>query len=154
MSVSILDGTLESVAATKRGRIVRLKDVTLRKTDGSEESLPGLTVATPKVAEALKPGLEGRFYLFKALDHKGIHAVRPKGGATVMAFPRTNETLMAILFVINVVWVAATVALRDGVPLLGVGLMVFTAVLFFLYRATRIEAEAQVAADNPGAPVQ
>lgn len=151
MSVSIIDGTLETITAKPRGRMVRLRDVTFLKADGTKESLPGLTIAAPLVAEALRPGTRGRFYLFKALDHKGIHAARPTGGRSILAFPRTNETLMAILCVINLVWVAATVVIREGVPLLGVALMVFTAVLFLLYRATRMEAERQVAADNPAA---
>jgi hypothetical protein len=55
---------------------------------------------------------------------------------------------MMILFLVNVVWVTLMVVVREGLPLLGVALIVFSAVLYLLYRGTRVQAEAQVNADR------
>ncbi|BCW87438.1 hypothetical protein sos41_05670 [Alphaproteobacteria bacterium SO-S41] len=149
MSVSTIDGTLEAATMKRKAsKVWRLTDLTFRAADGTETVLKS-AVATPEVGAALQPGTTGRFYLYNAVDHKGIHGVRPTGGALVTGFMRVNERLMALLFAINLVWVGVMIGMREGVPLLGVGLIVFSGVLFFVYRATRVEAEAQVAADNP-----
>lgn len=151
MSVSMIDGTLEAVTVKRKAsKVWRLTGLKFRNADGSETDLAS-AVATPRVGAALVPGTTGRFYLYSAVDHKGIHGVRPAGGALVTDFMRTNETVMAVVFFVNLVWVGVTVVLRDGIPLLGAGLMVFAGVFYFVYRATRVEAEAQVAADNPAA---
>lgn len=148
MSVSAIEGTLEAVTVKRRAsKVWRLGDIKIRRADGGETAL-GMAVATPEVAAALQPGVRGRFYLYKAIDHQGIHGVRPEGGALVAQFPRTNETLMAVLFVINLVVVAAMLALDDRLPLLALLLLPFTGTLFFVYRKTRLEAEAQLAADG------
>lgn len=105
-------------------------------------------MVTPEVGAALAPGLTGRFFFYQAIDHKGLHAIRPAGGALVARFPSTNETLMAVLVAINVVWVGAMAMLDDRIPIFGLFLIAFTGSAFFLYRATRKQAEAQLAADD------
>ncbi len=152
MAVSTIDGTLEAVTVKRKAsKVWRLSGLVFRKADGSTTELAS-AVATPQVGAALLPGTTGRFYLYSAIDHKGIHGIRPSGGALVRGFMRTNETLMIALFFLNLAWVGLTIALRDGIPLLGAGLMIFSGVFYFVYRATRLEAEGQVAADNPAAP--
>jgi hypothetical protein len=149
MTVSTIDGTLESVNVKRKyAKLWRLSDLVFRKADGSQDVLDGQTIVTPEIGAALQPGVAGRFYIYKALDHKGIHAVRSPDGAVLMQFPKTNETLMMILFLVNVVWVTLMVVVREGLPLLGVALIVFSAVLYLLYRGTRVQAEAQVNADR------
>jgi hypothetical protein len=149
MSVSMIDGTLEAVnVKAKAGKLWRLDRLVFRKGDGSEEVLTGLTVVTPEVGSLLQPGISGRFYLYKSIDHRGLHAVRSSNGTVLMQFPSTNENLMAILFGINVLVVAAMMAL-DGQPSwLATALVPFTGVLYVLYRGTRVQAEAQVKADG------
>ena len=147
MSVSAVDGTLETVTVKRKAsKVWRLADLRIRQRDGSETVLPS-AIATPDVGAALQPGTRGRFYLYKAIDHSGVHAVRPEGGALLANFPRTNETLMAVLFAINMVVVLAMLAIRDGVMWLPIALIPFTAVGWFFYRKTRLEAEAQLAAE-------
>lgn len=149
MSVSAIDGTLESVTVKRKtGKIWRIGDLSIRKADGANETIVGVAVVTPEVGAALQPGTTGRFYLYKAIDHKGIHAIRPASGPLVAKFPSTNETLMAILFVINVIVVIGLSAVAERPSWLAIALIPFTGTLFFLYRATRVEAEKQVAADG------
>lgn len=148
MSVSIIDGTLEAVTVKRRAaKLWRLADVRLVGRDGVETVLR-VAAVSPEVGAALQPGTKGRFYLYKTVDHQGIHAVRPEGGTLIASYPTTNETLMITLFVINIVVIAAMVAINNSLPLLALLLLPFTGVLYFLYRATRIEAEAQLAAER------
>lgn len=147
MSVRAVDGTLEAVTVKRRAsKAWRLADMRIRRADGGDDT-PKVVVATPKVGAELTPGASGRFYLYKAVDHWGIHAVRLADGRLVAEFPRTNETLMAVLFVLNLVMLGAMLALEVGLFWLTIALIPFTAVLWFLYRQTRLEAEAQLAAE-------
>lgn len=148
MAVSSVDGTLEAVTVKRKAAgLWRLADIRIRRPDGTEEVLPGSTVTTPLVGAALEPGTVGRFYLYKSIDHRGIHAVRTAGGKLIAQFPTTNERLMAVLFVLNLVVLAALYAVSRQVSLLALILLPFTGTLFFVYRATRQAAEAQVKAD-------
>ncbi len=153
MAVSIIDGTLETFTVKRKASAVwRLHDLVFRTNEGGESRLDGMCVVTPQIGAALQPGVSGRFYIYRAIDNKGIHAVRPAGGSVLMKFPRSNETLMGILFLINIAAAGAMFAL-DGRPnWLTIALIPFTSVLWFLYRATRKEAEAQVAADGAARP--
>lgn len=152
MAVSVIDGTLESVTVKRKAsRVWRLHDLVFRTAAGGETRLDGMTVVTPDIGVALQPGVNGRFYVYRAIDHKGIHAVRSPDGSVLMKFPRSNETLMAVLFFINIAAAAAMFAIDGSPNWLTVALIPFTSVLWFLYRAARREAEAQVIADR--APV-
>lgn len=152
MAVSVIDGTLEAVTVKGRtAKVWRLNDLAIRKADGALEMLKGMTVATREIGEALQPGLTGRFYLYKSIDHRGLHAIRPSGGQLLHRFPATNENLMAVLFFINLAVLGGMTALNGQPYLLNIALVPFTAVLYVLYRRTRMQAEAQVNADNPAA---
>lgn len=150
MAVSFIDGTLETITVKRKAsRVWRLHDLSFRTDAGVAARLEGMCVATPEVGAALQPGVRGRFYIYKTVDHRGIHAIRSPDGAVLMKFPRANETLMSVLFVINLIVAAAMYAI-DGRPnWLTLALIPFTGVLWVLYRATRKEAEAQVIADRP-----
>ena len=152
MAVSIIDGTLESVTVKRKAsRVWRLHDLTFRNDQGVETRLDGMCVVTPQIGAALQPGVSGRFYVFRAIDNKGIHAIRSPEGSVLMKFPRSNEQLMGVLFVINLVVAAAMFAIDGRLSWLTIALIPFTSILWFLYRSTRKEAEAQVIADK--APV-
>ena len=150
MAVSKFDATLLDLAVKRRSASNwRLADLRFRRADGKETTIHA-AVVTPEVGAALAPGLTGRFFFYQAIDHKGLHAIRPAGGALVAGFPSTHETLMAVLVAINVVWVGAMAMLDDRIPIFGLFLIAFTGALFFLYRATRKQAEAQLAGEDGG----
>lgn len=148
MSVSTIDGTLESVTVKRRAsKIWQLKDMSFRKADGGVEAIAGSVVVTPEIGAALQPGVSGRFYFYKGVDQKGIHAIRPTGGSLLAKFPSTNETLMAVIFVINLIVCGGMIALEGRAYWLSIALIPFTGVFYFVYRASRIEAEKQLAAE-------
>jgi len=150
MTVSTIDGTLESVSVKRKAsKLWRMENLSFRKADGSEEPFPGIMVVTPEVGAQLQPGAAGRFYLYKSIDHRGLHAVRLADSTVLMKFPATNENLMAVLFVINLAVLIGLMVVEGRPYLLTIALVPFTGVLYFLYRRTRVQAEAQVAADNP-----
>lgn len=149
MAVSTIDGTLESVTVKRKAsRLWRLHDIVIRRPDGGEARIEGMCVVTPEIGAALQPGVTGRFYFYKSIDNKGIHAIRASDGSLLMKFPGSNEKLMAILFVINVVAAAAVYAVDARPNWLMLGLIPFTGILYLVYRSARREAEAQVAHDN------
>ena len=48
------------------------------------------------VADALKPGTRGRFYLYTAIDHRGIHGVRTADGREIYGFGKQNEIISLV----------------------------------------------------------
>lgn len=149
MPVRTIDGTLEAVTVKRKtSKLWRLADVRIRKTDGTVETLPKTLIATPNVAAKLTEGASGRFYVFKAPDHSGIHGVRLADGSLVSGFPRVNETLMLVLLPINILVLMLVFTVNAGIALLPALLIPFSAVMWYLYRQTRLEAEAQLAADG------
>src|SRR5688572_24486861 len=101
MPVSTIDGTLEAAALKRRVRNISIYDnLTFRRDDGSEHRL-GKSVVPNEVADALKPGTKGRFYLYSSIDHKGV---RGAGGVSAYGYARNNERLMLIVLVLNALW--------------------------------------------------
>ena len=50
-----------------------------RLDDGSTKTWAKAVVMN-NVADLLKPGTRGRFYLYTAIDHRGVHGVRTDDG--------------------------------------------------------------------------
>ena len=101
-----------------------------------------------KVAEHLVPGTKGRFYLFTAIDHRGVHGVRTDGGVEVYGFRKINETAMLWVTALCFLWVATTLYLVQDAPLIGSLILILGLPAWYLYRKPRLEAEAQFAADS------
>ena len=152
MGTSTIDGTLEAVWLKRRRAKLAIYDkLEFRLADGSTRTIGKSVVAAP-VAERLVPGTSGRFYLYTSIDHKGLHGIRDDQGGAVFGFATANETVMLVVVLVNAVWLALSVALRDAVPILALALTVLGVPGFFLYRKTRLEARAQFEADSGYAP--
>ncbi len=146
MGTRTIDGTVEAVWLRRRtDRIAVYDRIRFRLADGRAHML-GKAVAGPDVAERLVPGTSGRFYLYSAIDHQGVHGVRADGGA-VFAFPTVNENAMGVLALLNAVWLGVAVGVTKAVPLLPLFLTAVTVPGYFLYRRTRAEARRQFEAD-------
>jgi hypothetical protein len=107
------------IAATLKGSAFGqsvYQDVTLRRRDGSEQPLGGVMVAA-RLADALRPGREGRFYFHDILGSQGLHAFQPLGGAATIAFPQLVERAFALLAVLNLALVGAWIAAEGGLQL-------------------------------------
>ena len=148
MSVSMIDGTLEAANLKRRAKSASVYDsILFRRSDGGEARLGKTIVANP-VADALKPGTRGRFYLYSAIDHKGMHGLRTADGVAIHEFPGSSERLMLIVLIINLVLLVGRLGLEGKVWFLPLALVVLAGIVYPLYRKTRIESLRQFDADS------
>lgn len=153
MGVSTIDGTLEEAVLKRVRRNIRIYErLTFRLRDGSSKSVAKAVVDTP-VAEKLLPGTSGRFYLYTAIDHRGVHGVRDDAGRSVFGFPKNNEKIMLVMIPLLTLWVGAALIFFGGIPILPTIILVLSVPFFFLYRNTRLQAQRQFDADSGYAPV-
>ena len=137
MSVSVLDGkVLEAPVKFSRKGVVRYHHLVLERPGGGTERI-GKPVTTDEVAELIAPGAEGRFYLYKVLDVKGVHGVRLADGSERYAYPGSNAAIFLLVIAISLAWLTLRVFGRGDVPLMGVLLLGLGIAGFFMTRSTR-----------------
>ena len=147
MSTSIIDGTVEQAEpGRRRGGITIFKSIRFQLDDGSSRTVTK-AVVKQEIADELVPGAKGRFYLFSAFDISGIHGVRAPDGRSVYAFPGNNQKLFLVLGVVNLLWVVVMIAARDAVPMLGVALLVLSAVGWYFMGKGQTDAKQQFDGD-------
>lgn len=147
MGVSVIDGTIEEVVLRRRRKLGSVYDrVVFRLDDGSAKTW-GKSVIWNNVADQLKPGLRGRFYLYTAIDHRGIHGIRTMDGREVYGFGKQNEIISIVIFVTMALLVAISIAAMGDAPLLATILLILSIPMYVLYRGTRVQAERQFQAD-------
>ena len=99
MAVRTIDGTIEEVELKNRRKLGSVYSrVVFRLPDGRREEV-GKSVVWNNVADHLKPGTKGRFYLYSAIDHRGIHGVRTADGAEAYGFGKQNEIVSIVVLV-------------------------------------------------------
>jgi hypothetical protein len=147
MAIEIIDGTVEA-AVVKRStaKVVMYDSITIRTTAGTQQRLEKVAVE-PDVAAALQPGTEGRFYGYKAIDHRGLFGMRTRDGRASFAVPTGNEKIMLVMAIVGVVVFVGSLLLGKGIGLLAAILAVLGALGYFKYRSTRLEARARFDAD-------
>ncbi len=149
MSVSVLDGKVrEAPVKFRRKGVVRYAHITFERSDGGTERI-AKPLTADAVAELISPGAEGRFYLYKVLDVKGIHGVRLAGGGERYAYPGNNAGIFLGVVAMSVAWMALRIFDRGDVPLLGLLLLALGVTGFFLTRSNRAETKRQFDADRP-----
>jgi hypothetical protein len=147
-----IDGTIEAVwLKRRRDKLAVYDKIQFRLASGGERVI-GKSIVAPAVADRLVPGTSGRFYLYSAIDHKGVSGVRDAAGGAVFGFPTVNETAMLVVGALNIVWLGLAVSLAGVVPILPLILTVCSIPLYFLYRGTRLEARRRFDADGGFAP--
>lgn len=152
MGVSTIDGTLEEAVLKRVRRNIRIYErLTFRLRDGSSKSVAKAVVDAP-VAEKLLPGTSGRFYLYTAIDHRGVHGVRSDSGGSVFGYPKNNEKIMLVMIPLLTLWVGAALIFLGGIPILPSIILVLSVPFFFLYRNTRLQAQRQFDSDSGYAP--
>lgn len=147
MSVAAIDGTLEAANLKRKVRNISIyESIVIRRDGGGEEKL-GKTMVSNQVADALQPGTRGRFYIYSAIDHKGMHGVRTADGKAAYDFPQNNEKIMLVVLALNAVWLIGGILLDGKARLFPLALVVLAVVVYPLYRKTRMEALRQFEAD-------
>lgn len=146
MGVSSIDGTLEEAHLKRARRNLRIYDqLKFRLADGGTKTV-AKAVVDEAVAELLLPGTSGRFYLYTAIDHRGVHGVRAENGRSAFKYPRNNEIAMLAVAGIGLALILFNLAM-DRLSIWGLLCLVLGALGYFLYRATRSAAEGQYAGD-------
>ena len=147
MAVELIDGILESAELKRSSAKLSLyKSLNFRLADGSERSLANVAAA-PAVADLLKDGVAGRFYGYKAIDHRGLLGVRTKAGGSAFAIPSGNERIMLMMAIAGLFWVTIMLLTRDAITFLGLILAILGAIGWYRYRATRLEGRRLYDAD-------
>jgi hypothetical protein len=147
MAIEVIDGTVEAAVVKRSSATLALYDhLTIRTADGSERRLEKVAVA-PDVAAMLKPGTLGRFYGYKAIDHRGLFAVRTRDSRAAFAIPSGNERIMLVAAIVGVVGFVVLLLLGKGIGLLALVLGVLGTLGYLSYRRTRIEGRARYDAD-------
>lgn len=147
MSIEVIDGTIGAAVLKRSNATLALyESITIRTTDGPEIQLDKVAVA-PEVAAALQHGTEGRFYGYKAIDHRGLFAMRTRDGRSAFAIPSGNERIMLVAAIVG--WVGFVVLLLagKGLGLLALAVGVLGTIGYLKYRKTRIEGRARFDAD-------
>jgi hypothetical protein len=147
MAVSTIDGTIEeAVIKSSRMNIRIYRQIRFRLRDGTE-TIVTKPIADAKVAALLQPGASGRFYMFKAPDHKGVHGIRDDQGHEVWEFPRNNEKAMLVIMIVAglISALMLTFGLFSGWLIIALGISI---PFFFILRSLRTQARAQFDADG------
>ncbi len=150
MSVSIIDGIIESAdlkRATGKMRVYR--SIIIRRTNGQTEEVKK-PIVHADLGPLVEPGTSGRFYLFKSIDHRGIHAVRPQGGTPVLRYPRSNELIGMGLTIFTALWIAFSLHFLDGFSIFALPGFVIGLMVWVVNWQLRRSAERQFADDNGG----
>lgn len=153
MATSTIDGTVEElVLKRRRGQVSLYERVKFRLDDGSTKTWAKAHVAN-EVADLLAPGTRGRFYLFAAIDHRGISGVRTQDGREAFGVSKVNEMIGIWLVVINVLLTIIYVTTMDKVQVLALILIVLGIPMYLLYRQNRVDAEKAFRDDAGYRPV-
>ena len=147
MGLEVIDGTIETATARRpNGQTARYDLITIRTAD-STERLENVAVA-PSVAEALTPGTRGRFYGYKAFDHRGLYGLRASDGRSAFESPTGNERVMLVAAAVGFAGFLVLLLMGNRLGLLALVLGVLGTLGYVSYRRTRLEARARYDADS------
>ena len=147
MAVSTIDGTLEE-AVVKRAfaRVLSYERLRFRLANGGEQVLTKI-VAEKGLAEHLQPGTQGRFYLFKVVDHQGVCGLRDASGGAWFAFVKGPEIGMLSSAAVGATALLLSLLLRTWLTSWAVICLLIGVPMYVLYSGARREAERRFAAD-------
>ncbi|HEX8482314.1 MAG TPA: hypothetical protein VF650_10455 [Allosphingosinicella sp.] len=148
MAIEIIDGTIGAAIIKKKGaNTILYESITIKTTAGPDIQLDKVAVA-PEVAAALQHGTEGRFYAYKAIDHRGLFAMRTRDGRSAFSIPTGNERIMLLAAIVGLVGFLVLLLAGKGLGMLALLVGVLGATGYFKYRNTRLEGRARFDADS------
>jgi hypothetical protein len=141
MAQSTIDGTVEEAVLRRRRSQGSFYDsIKFRLDDGSTKTWTKAHVMN-SVGDLLTPGTRGRFYLFTAIDHRGVSGIRTDDGREAFGVAKLNEQVGMWLVIVNILLTILYVTVLDGISVLALILIVLGVPMFFLYRQNRLDAE-------------
>jgi hypothetical protein len=147
MAVSKIDGTIEEVVIRRRRSQVSFYDrVKFRLDDGSTKTWTRAHIAN-SVGDLMVPGTRGRFYLFTAIDHRGICGVRTEAGKEAFGIAKVNEYVSIGIMVTMTLLTILNVAIFNEVRIIPLVLAILGIPMFLVYRQNRVECEKAYDAD-------
>ncbi len=147
MATSTIDGTIEEVVLRRRRSLGSIYDrIKFRLDDGSTRTWAKAHVMN-NIGDLLVPGTRGRFYLFTAIDHRGVSGIRTDDGREAFGVARLNEQVGMWLVIVNILLTILYITVLDGISILALILIVLGVPMFFLYRQNRLDAEKAFRAD-------
>ena len=148
MGLEVIDGTVEAAALKRATAKVAMYDsIVIRTADGSERRLEKVAVS-PSVTGMLEPGTLGRFYGYKAIDHRGLFGVRTRDGRSAFAIPTGNEKLMLMMAIVGLGGFAVMLVFGAKLGLLSLVLGVLGVIGSIRYRRDRLAARARFDGDS------
>ena len=148
MATSMIDGTVEEAVLKRRRSQGSFYDrIKFRLDDGSTKTWARAHVMN-NVGDLLVPGTRGRFYLFTAIDHRGVSGVRTDDGKEAFGVAKLNEQVGLIMVAISIVMTIIFVTMMNSVSIWFLILIVLGIPMFFLYRQNRLDAEKAFRADS------
>lgn len=147
MATSTIDGIVEEAVIRRRRSQGSFYDrIRFRLDDGSTRTWAKAHVMN-NVGDLLLPGTRGRFYLYAAIDHRGVSGVRTADGRQAFGVAKLNELAGLWIVIVNLLLTVIYVALMDSISVLALILIVLGVPMFFLYRQNRLDAEKAFNAD-------
>lgn len=147
MAQSTIDGIVEEAVLRRRRSQGGFYDsIKFRLDDGSTKTWTKAHVMN-NVGDLLTPGTRGRFYLFTAIDHRGVSGVRTEDGREAFGVAKLNEQVGMWLVIVNILLTILYVTVLNGISVLALILIVLGVPMFFLYRQNRLDAEKVFRAD-------
>jgi hypothetical protein len=147
VATSVIDGVVEEAAIKRRRSQGSFYErIRFRLDDGSTRTWVKAHVMN-NVGDLLVPGTRGRFYLFTAIDHRGVSGVRAADGREAFGVARLNELVGLWIVIVNLLLTVLYVVFMDSISVLALILIVLGVPMFFLYRQNRLEAEKAYNAD-------
>jgi hypothetical protein len=148
MGLEVIDGTVEAAALKRATAKVAMYDaIVIRTADGSERRLEKVAVS-PSLSGMLEPGTLGRFYGYKAIDHRGLFGVRTQDGRSAFAIPTGNEKLMLMMAIVGLGGFAIMLVFGAKLGLLSLVLGVLGVIGSIRYRRDRLAARARFDGDS------
>lgn len=147
MATSTIDGTIEeAVIKRRRSQGSYYERIKFRLDDGSTRTWAKAHVMN-NVGDLLVPGTRGRFYLFTAIDHRGVSGVRTESGSEAVGVSRLNERVGIGIAISMTILTILYVAFLDSISILALVLAIIGLPMFFFYRQNRLDAEKAFQAD-------
>lgn len=147
MATSTVDGTIEEAVIKRRRAQVSFYDrVKFRLDDGTTKTWTKAHVVN-EVSDLLAPGTRGRFYLYTAIDHRGIGGVRTDDGREAFGVSKVNEKIGLVIAIAMPLLLLLEVTVLERMSYLTLALAVLGLPMFLLYRQNRVDAEKAYNAD-------